>query len=742
MKELPLIQAPPLVGDDSDLCCSDDACCAVPGVGEPVGAGTVSDGSLRSVVRVDGMDCASCAVTLERVVRSVPGVSRAVVNFGAARMDVHHDERVSDTELAAAVGRAGFTVREAGAAERPTWWRSRRAVLLAAATALSAVAVVGSWDSEDVAAMWVAVFVAALALSGWPVFRAAWVGVRARHLDMNVLMAAATAGAAVLGQWPEAVAIVLLFSLGNLLQVHAMERTRASVAALADLAPSHVRVLGANNEAREVPVEAVRVGKRVLIRPGERVALDGIIVNGATTMDESPITGESIPVEKTDGDRVLSGSLNGSGSVTIRVDQPAERSTVQRIAQMVEQAQTTKAPSEHFVERFSRLYTPIVVGAAILLAIVPGFVTDDWATWVYRSLALLIIACPCSLVISTPVTVVSGIGAASRRGILIKGGAALEAAGRIDALALDKTGTLTEGRPTLVSTSASKRVDPRDALRIAAALEYRSEHPLAHAIVTAADLDEIPSVENFQSVAGRGATGTLDATHYVVGSPRLFAERDIELNAEHEATLAAMGSRGETPVLLGTNERLLAIFGLADTIRPDAPSAIATLRATGIKYIVMLTGDSSGAARRVADELGIAYQAELLPEHKVEAMRRLARDYGTAGMVGDGVNDAPALAAATVSFAMGAAGSGVALQSADVALMQDDLRKLGEAVALSRATDRILRQNIIASLVIKGAFVLLAPFGLVTLWLAVAADMGTSFGVTANGLRLFRRGRS
>lgn len=736
MKELPLIQAPP-TGSADDGCCNDQSCC-VPSVQAEDGAELdVADGPLRSVVRVEGMDCASCAVTLERVVRAVPGVSRAVVNFGAARMDVQHDARVGDGELAAAVRRAGFSVRASGVVRQRAWWRSRRAVLLAVAALLAGAAVLGSWGSEGTRPVWVGVFVVAIVLAGGQVFRAALAGLRARHLDMNVLMAAATVGAGVLGQWPEAVAIVLLFSLGNLLQVHAIERTRASVGALADLAPSTVRMLGDDGVARDVPVEAVRVGQRVVVRSGERVALDGVVIDGATTMDEAAITGEGVPVEKACGDRVLSGSLNGSGSVTVRVDQLAEHSTVQRIAQMVEQAQATKAPSEQFVERFSRHYTPAVAAAAIVLAVAPSLLTGDWSTWVYRGLALLIIACPCSLVISTPVTVVSGIGAASRRGILIKGGAALEAAGRIHALALDKTGTLTEGRPTVVSTVVVSGSDEARLLQIAASVELRSEHPLAHAIVTAASSDLFP-VDDFRSIAGRGAEGTVSDTRYVIGSPRLFAERGIHLTDDQEATLASMGARGETAVLLGTDDRLLAAFGLADTIRSDAPAAIAALRAAGVAHIVMLTGDSIGAARRVADELGIDFRAELLPEQKVEAIQDLAREHGSVGMVGDGVNDAPALAAATVSFAMGAAGSGVALDSADIALMQDDLRKLAEAIALSRAADRILRQNLAASLVIKGAFVLLAPFGLVTLWLAVAADLGTSLGVTANGLRLFR----
>lgn len=733
MKELPLIPSTPRAAADD--CCVAGTCATSNVPTMPATEPVV--GELRTVTRVDGMDCASCALTLERVVTGVPGVQRAVVNFAAGRLDVHHDAHVGDDEITGAVRRAGFTVRPPATVARSAWWRTRRAAFLGAATLVSVVALIGSWGSEPTLG-WQALFVAAIVLAGQPIFRAALLGVRTRNLDMNVLMATATVGAAVLGQWSEAVAIVLLFSLGNVLQVHAIERTRATVAALGELTPPTVRIVD-GDATREVAVDAVAIGEHVLVRPGERVPLDGTVIDGASTVDEAPITGESTPVEKGPGDGVLSGSLNGNGAVTIRVEQVAASSTLQRIVQLVEQAQATKAPSELFVDRFSRLYTPIVVGTALLLMLVPGFITGDWDTWTYRGLALLIIACPCSLVISTPVTVVSGIGAASRRGILVKGGAALEAAGRMRALAIDKTGTLTEGRPTLVTTAPVAELDAERALAIAAALERRSEHPLAHAVVTAAASAPILAVDGFETFPGRGAAGTVDDVDYLIGSPRLFTERGIELEDAHRAQLAAFAERGETPVLLGTHQRLVAMFGLADTIRPDAAQAIAVVRAAGIRQITMLTGDSEGAARRVAQQLGIDHRAELLPEDKVAAVQELLATHGIVGMVGDGVNDAPALATASVSFAMGAAASGVALEAADIALMQDDLRKLGEAIELSRAAERILRQNIVASIVIKGAFVLLAPFGLVTLWLAVAADLGTSLGVTGNGLRLFRR---
>jgi Cd2+/Zn2+-exporting ATPase len=467
--------------------------------------------------------------------------------------------------------------------------------------------------------------------------------------------------------------------------------------------------------------------------------VDGRVVEGSSAVDEAPVTGESVPMEKGTGDPVYSGSLNGQGGLLVEATRRAGDSTLQRIARLVEEAQASKAPAEQFVDRFSRVYTPVVVAAAVVLAVVPPLLGASFGEWFYRALALLIIACPCALVISTPVTVVSGIGAASRRGILVKGGAALEAAGRLKALAFDKTGTLTEGRPVLSRTVALDGRGEAEVLALAAALERRSEHPLAHAILSAADGAELGPVSAFKSVAGRGAEGEVDGERYLIGSPRLYAERRIALDGAEEA-LEVIERAGETPVILGGADGPLAVFGLADSPRPDAKATVEALRGAGVRELVMLTGDAEAPARRVAEELGVGYWARLLPEQKIEAVRELVAKHGDAGMVGDGVNDAPALAASSVGFAMGAAGTDVVLETADVALMQDDLPKLAEAVSLSRAAERIIRQNVAVSILIKGLFVLLAPFGLVALWLAVLADMGTSIAVTLNGLRLFRKG--
>lgn len=722
---------PPAIDD----CCSIGSC----GVseGDPAAA-VVSLEAELSVLRIDGMDCASCALTLERVVGATAGVERAAVNVSTARMSVHHAASIGAPELAAAVQRAGFRLRPSEVVARVDWWRTPRSVRLAVSSLLFVLGLAGTFANVGSDALVTSSLIVALVVGGWSVFRAAWVGIRSRSLDMNVLMASATVGAGILGQWPEAASIVLLFALGNLMQAHAIERTRASVEALAELAPHEVQVIRGSTSV-SVRVEDVAVGDIVLVKPGERIALDGVVRAGSTTVNEAAITGENAPVEMSAGSRVRSGGLNGAGALDIEITATAADSTLQQVVRLVEEAQGAKAPAELLVDNVARIYTPIVVLAAIALVAIPGLITGDWSTWTYRGLALLVIACPCSLVISTPVTIISGIGAASRRGILIKSGAALSAAGRVRAIALDKTGTLTEGRPLVASTVVIGDATSTDALAIAAALERRSEHPLAHAILTAARGSREVAATDVVSVAGRGAGGTVSGVDYLIGSPWLFAERGIELGRDVLDVVHELDARGETAVVLGSAAGVLAVFGLADSIRPEAAAVIRDLRAAGVEHISMLTGDSDGAARRVADELGIDYRAGLVPGDKVAAIKELQQQFGVVGMVGDGINDAPALAQADVSYAMGAGGSGAALDAADVTLMQDDLRKLAEMVRLSRRSRRVLAQNIVASIVIKGVFVLLAPFGLIALWMAVVADMGTSLAVTANGLRLFRR---
>jgi Cd2+/Zn2+-exporting ATPase len=689
------------------------------------------------------MDCPSCARTLEKVVAGVDGVRSARVSFGSASLELWGHPR-ADAVLAA-VESAGFSARpashrRAAGSSAPFWRRDPRAVSTCLAFLILAVAVVASLVS---APRLVAepLYLASMAVGGWPVLRAALAALRGRSLDMNVLMALAAVGAVGVGAYAEGAWVLALFALGTTLETFALDHTRRSVEALAALAPEEARVVEFGAE-RLVPVEEVAVGTLIGVRPGERLPLDGVVESGASSVDESPINGESVPADRGPGDAVYAGSLNQLGVLVVRTTQLAADSTIARIVELVEQAQGSRAPSERLVDRFARIYTPLVFVTALVVATVPALFGADASTWIYRALALLIVACPCSLVISIPVAVISAIGAAARNGVLIKGGDALEDLARIRVVTLDKTGTLTAGTPQLVTIHAFDGIDQGEALRLAASLERHSEHPLAAALVRAAAERGIVLAETGQlsALPGRGIDARLDGRALWAGGPRLAAER---LGASLPSSVAELEAQGETVILLGEADRALAAFGLRDEARPEARAAVAALRRSGVERVVMLTGDNDAVACSVAECVGIdEFHASLLPDEKVARVRELEQAIGAVAMVGDGINDAPALAAARVGVAMGAAGSAVALDSANVALMGDDLSRLPMALDLARRAVGIMRQNVVASLLVKGFVVALVPFGLVTLWMAVAADMGMSLVVTLNGLRLLRAHRA
>jgi Cd2+/Zn2+-exporting ATPase len=675
--------------------------------------------------RVDGMDCASCARTVEKAVAALDGVSEAQVSFGTATMLVAGT--VDAERIQTAVRRAGYRARPAGRRSagpaKPFWRRGARSRSTALAILLLLVAVVASL-ADAPRAVAEPLYLLSMAVGGWPIGLAALTALRHRSLDMNVLMALAAVGAVAIGDYAEGAWVLVLFAIGETLESFALERSRRSVEALMELAPDEAHVL-IDGDEHTLPVDEVVAGALVLIRPGERVPFDGTILEGASSLDESALTGESVPVDKEAGDEVFAGTLNAFGALTVRVTAAAGDTALDRVAALVAEAQGSRAPSERFTDRFARIYTPLVFVAAVLVAAVPLAFGGAFDTWLYRALALLIVACPCALVISVPVAIVSAIGGAARAGVLIKGGEALEALARIRTIAIDKTGTLTCGNPELASVHAD---DEDAALALAAAVETGSEHPLGQAVVRAARGRglRIPTATEFAALPGRGARATVDGRELWAGGPRLAREQD--------AAIPVCAGDGETAIVLGEGDRVLAVFGLADQPRPDAAAVVAALR----ERVVMLTGDAEPVARAVAVQTGVDdYRAGLLPEDKLDAIRDLQRD-GAVAMVGDGVNDAPALAAADVGIAMGAAGSDVALETADVALMADELDRLPTALDHSRRTLRIIRQNVIASLAVKGVFVVLAPLGLVTLVMAVAADMGMSLLVTLNALRLLR----
>ena len=553
-------------------------------------------------------------------------------------------------------------------------------------------------------------------------------------------MVIAVAGAMGLREWTEAASVVFLFALAQMLEVRAMDRARGAIRALMDLAPAEAIVRRDGHQER-IPVDDVRVGDTILVGPGEKLPLDGRVLAGDSYVNQAPVTGESLPIEKTAGDEVFAGTINGRGALDIAVSRLRRDSTLARIIHLVERAQAQRAPSQAFVDRFARVYTPVVLVMAVVVALAPPLLMGGtWSIWFYRSLVLLVISCPCALVISTPVSIVSALAAAARKGVLIKGGAHLEKMASIRCIAFDKTGTLTYGRLHVVDVLPTAGVDPAEVVRLAASLETRSEHPIGRAIVEYAMHKGVRpvSVEAFQALPGRGAEARLGGHALVVGSHRLFEERGL-CSPEMEASLEALTARGCGSVMVAAAGTAVGVIGVADEPREAAHDAIELLRRQGIQQVFLLTGDQESAARALAESLDLDGQrAQLLPEDKVSAVEDLRRRYGALAMIGDGVNDAPALAAADVGIAMGVAGTDAALETADVALMADELLKIPYALRLSRATVRNIRANIAFSIVLKGAFLILAVAGAATLWMAVAADMGASLIVIANALRLLR----
>ncbi|MCW3008325.1 MAG: Heavy metal translocating P-type ATPase [Solirubrobacterales bacterium] len=696
---------------------------------------TVLDAAQR--FRVDGMDCAACARTVETSVASLDGVRGAQVSFGTATLLVDGD--VDAAVVESAVRRAGYRASPAGrrstGPQAPFWRRDRRALSMTGALPALVAAVIASLAGAP-RVVGEPLYLLSMGVAGWPIALAALNALRRRSLDMNVLMGLAALGAVGIGDDAEGAWVLVLFGVGTTLEGFALERSRRSVEALMELAPDEAHLL-VDGVEQTVAVDSIGRGASLVVRPGERLPLDGVIVDGASSLDESALTGEWVPVDKQVGDDVFAGTLNTVGAMTIRVTAAGAETTLARVTQLVAAAQGSRAPAERFVDRFAGIYTPLVFLAALLVAVVPLLFGGEPDSWTYRALTLLIVACPCALVISVPVAIVSAVGGLARAGVLIKGGDALEALGRVEILAIDKTGTLTLGTPQLVSTFVADGADEDDVLAAVAALERGSEHPLGQALSRAADDRELtlPAAEAFTALPGRGAQATVGGRRLWAGGPRLARERARSLPDAVEAAEV----QGHTPVVLGEDDRVLAVFGLADQPRGEAPQAMRRLRENaGVRRIVMLTGDSERVARSVAEQTGITeWRAGLLPEEKLEAVRELQQQ-GSVAMVGDGINDAPALAAADIGIAMGAAGSDVALESADVALMADELERLPQAIGHSRSTLRIIRQNVVASLAVKAVFVVLAPIGVATLVMAVVADMGMSLLVTLNSLRLLR----
>jgi Cd2+/Zn2+-exporting ATPase len=709
------------------------------------------------------MDCAECARTVENGVRRLDGVSKVRVDFATSKLVL--DGEIETDALRQRLEALGYGLADAAEARtqtaqlaQPNFLRyllgrsETRLALIGGAVILAGVllSLLGLPDG-----LTRAVFIIATLIALYPIARSGLNNLLINHdFNINLLMTIAAVGAILIDETLEAATVIFLFAIGEALEGYTADRARNSIRSLMSLAPARALRLRDGRE-EEVAVEQLAVGDQILVRPGDRIPMDGRVTSGESSVDQAPVTGESVPVHKTAGDVVYAGTINGAGALELRVTHRSDDNTIQRIIRMVEEAQGSRAPSQRLIDQFARIYTPAVVVIAAVVAIVPPLLfnapfydlADGTHGWLYRALSLLVIACPCALVISTPVTVISAITAAARRGVLIKGGAHLEALGRLRALAFDKTGTLTHGKPVVTALRASDCPDGApcaqcdDVLALAAAVERRSAHPLARAVVDAAQARGLDAVyapaEAVESLAGMGVRGRVDGRMVTIGSHDLFDSQHPHSNAlcaqAHDAE-----ARGQTTMMVSDGERVRGYLAVADEVRDESADVISELRALGLTTI-MLTGDHAVVGQAVGDRTGVdQVRAGLLPADKVDAVRQLLDAYQQVGMVGDGINDTPALATATVGVAMGGAGSAQALETADVALMADDLRQLPFAVRLSRFARQIIKQNVIISFGIKLLFVVLALFGVTSLWAAVAADMGTSLLVTLNGTRPVR----
>ncbi|MCP8695396.1 heavy metal translocating P-type ATPase [Klebsiella pneumoniae] len=690
------------------------------------------------------MDCPTEETLIRNKLGTVAGVADLDFNLMQRTLSVRHANQVLPDVLVA-LQALGFEAQVVDTAEvaspsaapvtTPTnWWPL--GISLVTASAAEAVYWLHNGNHWSV----VVLALVAVFTGGLSTYKKGWIALKNRNLNMNALMSIAVTGAMLIGHWPEAAMVMVLFALAEVIEAKSLDRARNAIRGLLDLTPEQATVQQADGTWREVGAKQITIGARVRVKPGERIALDGEVLEGRSAVNQAPITGESLPVEKSPGDSVFAGTINESGSFEYRVTALANNSTLARIIHAVEAAQGSRAPTQSFVDQFARWYTPVVFGVAIAVALLPPlFMGAAWLDWIYRALVLLVVACPCALVISTPVSIVSGLAAAARHGILIKGGVYLEEGRKLRWLALDKTGTITHGKPAQTDFVTWGNALASDSRSIAASLAARSDHPVSKAVAQAAQTDGVAllDVAEFNALPGRGVQGQINGATYHLGNHRMLEELG-QCTPELEQRIAALETAGKTVVMLVGAKGVHGLFAVADTIKDSSKRAIAELHALGINT-VMLTGDNPHTAQAIAAQAGIdRAQGNQLPDDKLREVEQLSRN-GKVGMVGDGINDAPALARADIGFAMGAAGTDTAIETADVALMDDDLRKIPTFVRLSRATAQVLMQNIVLALGIKAVFLVLTFTGHATMWMAVFADMGASLLVVGNGLRLLRR---
>ena len=718
----------------------------------------------KRAYRIRGMDCAEEVAVLKREVGPlVGGEEQLGFDLLNGKMTVSAEAgQISDSDVTNAVSRTGMQAIPweeyvTKGNEGESWWVRHGRSLMAITSGLAIIAGFavhtyhhGAFDAltggdtgdHEFPIVSVVLYIVAVISGGWFIFPKAAYAARSLRPDMNLLMTVAVFGAMIIQEWFEAGSVTFLFALALLLESWSVGRARRAIETLLDLAPATARyICPSDGDIEEKPVEDVPLHATVLVRPGEKIPLDGLVTKGSTSVNQAPITGESMPVTKNVGDEVYAGTINEDGAIEFEATKAASDSTLARIIHMVEEAQSRRAASEQWVEKFARYYTPAMMFLAIAVGVVPPLLFGgDWYEWFYQGLVILVIACPCALVISTPVSIVAGLSASARQGVLIKGGVYLEIPARLRVIAMDKTGTLTRGEPEVQKVMPLNGHNDIDLLSRAAALEASSEHPLARAILRKArELDvSFVRAEDFRAIKGKGAEGIIDGRRFWIGSHRFFLDKELSEEAIHEQ-VEDLENAGHTVLLVGNEKHLCGFISVADQIRAESSEAIRAIKASGVESVVMLTGDNLGTAKAVAGTCGIDdYRAELLPDDKVQAIEELVDQRTSVAMVGDGVNDAPAMATASLGIAMGAVGSDAAIETADIALMSDELDKVAWLIRHSRRTMRTIRQNIVFALGLKVIFIVLALLGIATLWMAIAADMGASLLVIFNSLRLLR----
>ncbi|MDT2874420.1 heavy metal translocating P-type ATPase [Lactococcus lactis] len=703
----------------------------------------MSEKMTEKTYRIEGLSCTNCAGKFEKNVKQLPGVTSATVNFGASKISVEGQTTIEELEEAGAF--ENLIIRDDQ--ENDEQVRSKesfikRNIALIISLGFILVAVISQLSLGEDHLLTKALYILAIIIGGFDLFKEGFSDLIKLDFSMESLMTIAIIGAAFIGEWAEGSIVVILFAISEALERFSMDKARQSIRSLMDIAPKEA-LIRRNNVEQLVSVDKIDIDDIMIIKPGQKIAMDGLVINGHSSVNQAAITGESVPVEKQLDDEVFAGTLNEEGVLEVKVTKKVTDTTIAKIIHLVEEAQGERAPAQAFVDKFAKYYTPFIIIMALLIVVVPPlFFGGDWNKWLYQGLSILVVGCPCSLVISTPVSIVSAIGNAAKNSVLVKGGVYLEEIGHLRAIAFDKTGTLTKGKPVVTDFIATSSETDINYLSIISSLESLSQHPLASAILNEADKTNVDyksiQIEDFQSITGKGLTGIHQNIRYYIGSPKLFSASVIEETAV-KVQYRQFQEQGKTAMYFGTDEQILGVIAVADEVRDSSAAVISELHKLSIEHTIMLTGDNTKTAESIGKQLGVTeIKGDLMPQEKLDSIKALRTTYNKVAMVGDGINDAPALAASTVGIAMGGAGTDTALETADVALMGDDLQKLPFIVRLSRQTLKVIKQNITFSLGIKLLALLLVIPGWLTLWIAIVADMGATLLVTLNGLRLMK----